>query len=600
MALCIQSNVTIQSQYLAMIIVWAKSEKIIVYKEVALLYKTAMKKITRSQIAEELLIYETTIESNPDASQRETIEVLGISRSTLQHWLNRKDAIDAAPEVVNFFESPVGTAYLHRLVSGLHFVFTLCNPCGIRAICEYLELTGLDKFVASSYGSQQKVSKSMEEGACDFCREEKQRLAEGMTPKKISAIEDETFHPETCLVAIEPVSNYILLEEYASGRKADDWTSALEEATEGLNVEVIQVTSDEGKGIVSHVKNDLQAHHSPDLFHIQHELIKGTSVILKSRVKRAEKALKEASEEVSRQQEAKVLFNESKRQPGRAPDFDKRITEAIEQEEKAGKALETASTERESVSQAIKGISEAYNPYDLQTGEPRSPEVVSLLIESHFSTIEQVAVGSSLPERSIKRIKKAKRMVLKMIATISFFFLAVRAKINALSLTPELEQAVYNHLLPCIYLDIVSKKAKTKEHREMLRIKSENILLPLQSCNSPFKGLSHEDIILLESVAVECVHLFQRSSSCVEGRNGHLSLYHHSLHRLSDGKLQALTAVHNFFTKRSDGTTPAERFFGSKPKDMFEWLLEKIDLPARPAQKRSKCESKKYLLQAAA
>ncbi|MBF0202677.1 MAG: hypothetical protein HQK66_15520 [Desulfamplus sp.] len=198
-----------------MIIVSAKRKTIIAYKEVALLYKTAMKKRTRAQIAEDLLVFEAGLANNPDASQRDIIEGLGISRSTLQHWLNRKDTIDAAPEVVNFFESPVGTAYLHRLVSGLHFVFTLCNPCGIRAVCEYLELTGLDKFVASSYGSQQKVSKSMEEGACEFGKEEKQCLAEGMTPKKISAIEDETFHPETCLVAIEPVSNYILLEEYA-------------------------------------------------------------------------------------------------------------------------------------------------------------------------------------------------------------------------------------------------------------------------------------------------------------------------------------------------------------------------------------------------
>ena len=94
----------------------------------------------------------------------------------------------------------------------------------------------------------------MEEGACEFGIEEKNRLAEGMAPKEISTIEDETFHPETCLVAIEPVSNYILLEEYASGRKADDWTSALQEGTKGLNVEVIQVTSDEGRGIVSLLK----------------------------------------------------------------------------------------------------------------------------------------------------------------------------------------------------------------------------------------------------------------------------------------------------------------------------------------------------------
>jgi hypothetical protein len=53
----------------------------------------------------------------------------------------------------------------------------------------------------------------------------------------------------------------------------------------------------------------------------------------------------------------------------------------------------------------------------------------------------------------------------------------------------------------------------------------------------------------------ECADLFQRSSSAVEGRNGQLSLHHHGRHRLSDRKLAALTAVHNFHIRRADGTT---------------------------------------------
>ena len=40
---------------------------------------------------------------------------------------------------------------------------------------------------------------------------------------------DETFHPEICLVAIEPVSNFILLERYAADRSAATWTQALEQ-----------------------------------------------------------------------------------------------------------------------------------------------------------------------------------------------------------------------------------------------------------------------------------------------------------------------------------------------------------------------------------
>jgi hypothetical protein len=59
-----------------------------------------------------------------------------------------------------------------------------------------------------------------------------------------------------------------------------------------------------------------------------------------------------------------------------------------------------------------------------------------------------------------------------------------------------------------------------------------------------------------------------------------------SRHRLSDRKLAVLTTIHNYFLRRAEGTTAAERFFGSKPQDLFEWILDRIDLPARPAKQR--------------
>ena len=81
---------------------------------------------------------------------------------------------------------------------------------------------------------------------------------------------------------------------------------------------------------------------------------------------------------------------------------------------------------------------------------------------------------------------------------------------------------------------------------------------------------------------------FARSSSAVEGRNGQLALRYHSLHRLPTRKLQALTAVHNYWLRRGDGTTAAERFFGAKPADLFEYLVERLPVPARPAKRRPK------------
>ncbi len=141
----------------------------------------------------------------------------------------------------------------------------------------------------------------------------------------------------------------------------------------------------------------------------------------------------------------------------------------------------------------------------------------------------------------------------------------------------------------------MSEKAKSAESRKTLRKKSEELLAPLRARHGPFACLGAEEKVLIEGVAEECAQVFQRSSSCVEGRNGQLAFCHHSLHRIGDRKLSALTAVHNFAVKRRDGTTAAERFFGAKPKDLFEQLLNKVELPGRPAQKRSRPKWKGYL-----
>jgi hypothetical protein len=60
-----------------------------------------------------------------------------------------------------------------------------------------------------------------------------------MKPKQITICEDETFHPQICLVAIEPASNFILVEKYAPNRKAEEWTSSLREAIGAMPVEVV-------------------------------------------------------------------------------------------------------------------------------------------------------------------------------------------------------------------------------------------------------------------------------------------------------------------------------------------------------------------------
>ena len=83
--------------------------------------KTVDKRLSRQEVAKKLYEYEyeEAIQNYP--SQRQIAEEIDIPRSTIQHWLNQKSSIDADPEVVAFFESPAGTAFLHCLVLGAHF-----------------------------------------------------------------------------------------------------------------------------------------------------------------------------------------------------------------------------------------------------------------------------------------------------------------------------------------------------------------------------------------------------------------------------------------------------------------------------------------------
>jgi len=203
-------------------------------------------------------------------SQRQAAKQLQVPRTTLQAWQSWHDTLDSCPHVAQFFQSGPGLAFLHRLVLALHLVCVEVGACGIRLVCLLLTLTGLDRFVAASYGAQQQVNVQVEQAILDYQQTEIPRLAEAMPRKVITMTQDETFAGGLCLVASDPVSNFIILEQLAQARDQETWHALMAPALTQLNCEVIQSTSDEAPGIVAYVEHQRGAHHSPDLFHVQH------------------------------------------------------------------------------------------------------------------------------------------------------------------------------------------------------------------------------------------------------------------------------------------------------------------------------------------
>lgn len=308
--------------------------------------------------------------------------------------------------------------------------------------------------------------------------------------------------------------------------------------------------------------------------------------------------MEQAAKEASAQRAQQEAYRHRPHGPGRPPAFDTRIRQAQAQVGEARKQREAAQAHQERASKAVHGISEASHPYDLETGAPRSAEEVSALLDASFAARGEVTAEAALPERCLQRTQKAKRVVVAMVATVAFLWLTVRAKVEALALAPAVEQAVYAHVIPAISVELVAQKATRAEQRHTLRTRAETLRTPLGARDGPWCSLRQAECALLEQVAATCAQLFQRASACVEGRNGQWALRHHSLHRISDRKRAALTTVHNDWVKRHDETTPAERFFGAKPRDLFAWVLNRVDLPGRPAQKRSQPKTNTSLFQA--
>ena len=82
----------------------------------------------------------------------------------------------------------------------------------------------------------------------------------------------------------------------------------------------------------------------------------------------------------------------------------------------------------------------------------------------------------------------------------------------------------------------------------------------------------------------------------MEGRNGYLSQVHHNQRGLSPKRLKVSTVIHNFALKQSDGTTAAERLFGRKFPDLFEYLENNLAELPQPRRSRKPSQPQTFTM----
>jgi hypothetical protein len=421
-------------------------------------------------------------------TQRQSAADCGVARSTLQDWCRRPVAGAAPAALAAFVETAEGVRWRQQLVVAAPFTITLQGGAGVRVVCEFLELSGLSAFVGASYGRQQALNVALEEAVVECARVQRAALVVGMRARRVTVCEDETFHPQICLVCIEPVS------------KTFCWNSM------------------------------------------------------------------------------------RPRPCGRPPTFAVRIQTAltvlIQAEADQAQARQTEARD------LVRALGTLYHPYELEHGQAQSVAQFAPHLAEVWTRLWAIADAADLPTRAREQLAKAERLTTPRLATLAFFFATIQSTIEALTWPPALEPALFVHLIPALHLERAAARSTRAAVRRRLRALSAHLLEPVRQPNHPLQAVPVAERQRLEQVAGDCADLFQRSRSCVEGRNVQLALHHHGRHRLSNRKLAALTAVHNFHLRRPDGTTAAQRFFGRAHDAFFAQVLTRIPLPPRPARRR--------------
>jgi hypothetical protein len=522
--------------------------------------------------------------SNPlerPCSQRAYAQQHGIPRSTLGYWLRQDFPDHLDPDLVWFFRCPVGQAFLRRLVLALLVTFHHQNACGLRPIGSFLEQVELDSFVGSSYGALYDLDLWLQDNLGLFAQHERQRLIPGMAPKDIVLCPDENFHgPHVCLVAIEPVSNFIVVETYRNRRDSTTWAEAIRAGCNDLPVHLVLLTSDQASGLVRCAETEFQVAHQPDLLHLQHDLARPILLPLARPIHQAVKDLEKA-----KQQEERLEAAEEK-EPGRVTI--ERFVAHLHAEKQTQKELEEARQRREKALEQIRAVSRVYHPFDPETGQPVTAEQMQQRLEEPIQGLQKVIEEAGLSEQAHEAVGKARKWVVLLVGCIGWFWTMTRQRLEKLDRSEEAQRVIQECLIAGCYWEMASVKEKDPEKRKRQARLARQLKEKAWAKGSVLAGWSQAEKEEIERVARQCAELFQRSSSCVEGRNGRLSLFHHGQTRLSKKRLEALTAIHNYVVRREDGSTAAERFFGQKQRDVFTWLLEKMpDLP-HPAAKRRK------------
>jgi len=514
-------------------------------------------------------------------------QLAGLSKDAVKRAFQSLDKRQAYPESL-LWQMEAGREWLCRLVIAVLLDFGIKDGIGAERLSRFFHRIHLEKEVGVSETALLRLMHRLEERVIEYGRLQES----GQTGKTREIIlgGDETFFADMMLlVAMELSSGYLFLEEPAPNRSFETWSERLDNRLKFLGCHVRHFVSDRAKALIKLAMDGLGCCSGADLFHAQQDLTHWLGAGFWRKLGAAQKAVSQARSKVQAMGIDANTLGTARQTPAL------KAVEELARVEAEQKRLEQG---KEKFRGLLHGISKVLHPFSLTGKQQDAPQVAQ---ELHTQTQALAALGEeyAIPDKSGK-LGKFTRQIGDLVSGIDAWWLWVAIAIESLKLSAEQTDWVRDCLLPKVYWEQQAARADTPELRSAYQA-------AYQAAKAVWQA--HPLTAKLPEIEIQRCHLwaeqmsrrFQRTSSAIEGRNGYLSRIYQNGRGLGATRIRAVGVVHNFDTYRADETTPAERLFGTRFPDLFEWLLQDIgSLPLpRAARKNDRC-AKPLILQTVA
>ena len=488
---------------------------------------------------------------------RRISELTNIPKSSIHRLVKAILKRNRYPESY-FWETQEGYNWLRILIFAVIFLIGINCGIGAETISAFFKMLRLDMHSAVSPTTIRKIRDKMSDLLIEFKgQQEKNHSPEELL--KVVAGVDETFFEKMILIFMDLSSGYIFFEEESQDRSYETWMEKVQSIVKKFGIKIEYIVSDRAKALIKLAVKGIECLSIPDLFHASNEIVKLFGLNLNRRKDNLQCILAKAITELS-------LLKE--------------LSKDIREKENIICKLKNDCAFIESgiscYQSLLHELSLIIHPFDIESSNNQSSAIVLDLLIKIVARIEALQKEYDINDNK-KRIPKFNNQIEGIASLIDAWWLWCEETLNDDKIDNDLKDWLLMYLLPTAYWQCQVNKTKNPNLKESYRIALKKALAKLEQHHlTPVLIVQKQWL----SWAEWMVSKFQRTSSAVEGRNGCLSQMHHNGRGISLKRLKVLTIIHNYYLKRSDGTTAAERLFKKKFPDPFEWVVNKMgDLP---------------------